>query len=191
MFGQKNEEENDSKEVIRVVKYSKDWQRLGAASLYGANTTVHSMRAACGAPSTAGICIFAPAMRCIPPTIERITNYVKLRDLAYYLNGTKAQFAVEWNAARGIKVSSGRPYTPNGSELSTPFSGNRAFQAGMSQTEVNFAAVNLGSIVLTDDNGGAYTYYKLRDLGRSLGFNVSYINGQVVINTNQPYSDAQ
>ncbi|MDE6589335.1 MAG: hypothetical protein K2K53_03080, partial [Oscillospiraceae bacterium] len=38
VFGQNNEEENDSKEVIRVVKYSKDWQRLGAVGLYGANT---------------------------------------------------------------------------------------------------------------------------------------------------------
>lgn len=40
VFGQRNKEESDSAEVFRVVKYSKDWQRLGAASLYGANTTV-------------------------------------------------------------------------------------------------------------------------------------------------------
>ena len=33
IFGQDNVEENDSKEVIRIVKYSKDWQRLG---LWGA-----------------------------------------------------------------------------------------------------------------------------------------------------------
>ena len=39
VFGQKNPDENDSTEVVRVVKYSKDWQRLGQASLYGANTT--------------------------------------------------------------------------------------------------------------------------------------------------------
>ena len=38
VFGQNNEEENDSKEVVRIVKYSKDWQRLGQTSLYGANT---------------------------------------------------------------------------------------------------------------------------------------------------------
>ena len=38
IFGQDNVEENDSKEVIRIVKYSKDWQRLGQASLRGANT---------------------------------------------------------------------------------------------------------------------------------------------------------
>lgn len=36
--GQSNENEDDSVEVIRVTRYSKDWQRLGAASLYGANT---------------------------------------------------------------------------------------------------------------------------------------------------------
>ena len=38
VFGQYNYGEDDSKEVIRVVKYSKDWQRLGEASLLGANT---------------------------------------------------------------------------------------------------------------------------------------------------------
>ncbi len=40
IFGQTNEAEDDSREVLRVVKYSKAWVRLGAASLYGANTTV-------------------------------------------------------------------------------------------------------------------------------------------------------
>lgn len=40
VFGQKNENDNDNQEVIRVVKYSKDWQRIGSASLYGANTTI-------------------------------------------------------------------------------------------------------------------------------------------------------
>lgn len=39
-FGQTNYEEENSREVIRVVRYSKDWERLGAASLYGANTAV-------------------------------------------------------------------------------------------------------------------------------------------------------
>lgn len=40
IVGQENTEESDSKEVIRVVKYSKDWKRLGSAGLFGANTTV-------------------------------------------------------------------------------------------------------------------------------------------------------
>ena len=40
VFGQSNAAESDSAEVIRVVKYDKDWNRLGAASLKGANTTI-------------------------------------------------------------------------------------------------------------------------------------------------------
>ncbi len=40
IFGQDNPGEDDGLEVVRVVKYSKDWERLGAASLRGANTTV-------------------------------------------------------------------------------------------------------------------------------------------------------
>ncbi|MCI8537949.1 MAG: hypothetical protein HFF18_04705 [Oscillospiraceae bacterium] len=42
VFGQANEEENDRKEVIRVVKYSKDFQRLDSVSITGGDcvTTV-------------------------------------------------------------------------------------------------------------------------------------------------------
>ncbi|MCC8090153.1 MAG: S-layer homology domain-containing protein [Oscillospiraceae bacterium] len=38
VFAQPNSEEDDSVEVVRVVKYTKDWERIDAASLYGANT---------------------------------------------------------------------------------------------------------------------------------------------------------
>ena len=40
IYGARNMPEDDNAEVIRVVKYTKDWQRLGHASLRGANTTV-------------------------------------------------------------------------------------------------------------------------------------------------------
>ena len=40
VFGQTNREEDDAKEVIRVVKYGMDWLRQGAASLSDCNTTV-------------------------------------------------------------------------------------------------------------------------------------------------------
>ena len=36
--GQNNEEEDDAREVIRIIRYDKDWKRTGSASLYGANT---------------------------------------------------------------------------------------------------------------------------------------------------------
>ncbi len=38
MFSDSNPQENDEVEVARVVKYSKNWERISAASLYGANT---------------------------------------------------------------------------------------------------------------------------------------------------------
>ena len=40
VFGQSNPEESDSTEVLRVVQYSKSWQRLNSSSVYGANTRV-------------------------------------------------------------------------------------------------------------------------------------------------------
>ena len=39
VFGQDNPQDNDNVEVLRVVKYSKKWKRLGAASLRRADTT--------------------------------------------------------------------------------------------------------------------------------------------------------
>ncbi|MBR3629463.1 MAG: leucine-rich repeat protein [Oscillospiraceae bacterium] len=40
VFGQSNPEESDAAEVLRVVKYSKDWEILDSASVYGANTYI-------------------------------------------------------------------------------------------------------------------------------------------------------
>ena len=40
VFGQENSEESDEAEVLRIVKYDKDWNRLGALSFYGCNTYV-------------------------------------------------------------------------------------------------------------------------------------------------------
>lgn len=40
VFGQTNESEKDSVEVLRVVKYDKNWNRLDSASVYGGNIRV-------------------------------------------------------------------------------------------------------------------------------------------------------
>ena len=40
VVGQTNYEENDSKEVFRIIRYTKDWKKVDHASIYGANTTV-------------------------------------------------------------------------------------------------------------------------------------------------------
>ena len=100
------------------------------------------------------------------------TNYVKLRDVAQVLNGTSVQFQVGWDGS--VNIETGKGYTANGSEMKTPFSGNRAYSPATAPTNVNGQTADLDAIVLLDDNGGAYTYYKLRDLGAALGFTVDW-----------------
>ncbi len=100
------------------------------------------------------------------------TNYIKLRDLAYTLNGTPGQFEVGWNGA--INIEPGKGYTANGSEMSTPYSGNRAYETSAAVTNVSGTPAALEAIMLKDDQGGAYTYYKLRDLGAAIGFTVDW-----------------
>lgn len=104
------------------------------------------------------------------------TNYIKLRDIAYILNGTAAQFNVGWDG--NVNIETGKAYVSNGSEMSTPFSGNRAYENANAPTFVDGKLAALDAIVLTDDNGGAYTYYKLRDLGSALGFTVDWSSEQ-------------
>ncbi|MBU5435258.1 copper amine oxidase N-terminal domain-containing protein [Pseudoflavonifractor sp. MSJ-37] len=100
------------------------------------------------------------------------TNYIKLRDVANVLNGTSVQFQVGWDGA--VNIETGKSYTSTGSEMSTPFSGDRAYETATAETRINGTAADLSAIVLTDDSGNGYTYYKLRDLGSALGFKVDW-----------------
>lgn len=101
------------------------------------------------------------------------TNYIKIRDVADALDGTAAQFNVGWDNA--VNIETGKPYnTRNGQEGTTPYTGVRAYTKSASITKINGTEVNLDAITLTDDNGGGYTYYKLRDLGDAVGFHVDW-----------------
>ena len=40
VVGQENLEEDDNREVFRIIRYTKDWEKVDHASIYGANTTV-------------------------------------------------------------------------------------------------------------------------------------------------------
>lgn len=120
------------------------------------------------------------------------TNYLKLRDIAYVLNGTKAQFQVSWDDVyKNINVLPGQSYTSNQSEMSTPFAGkDQPYKVNTSQVLLNGISAPLTSIVLTDANGNGYTYFKVRDLGAALGFDVSWDSaaGCIVIDTSKPYT---
>ena len=117
------------------------------------------------------------------------TNYIKLRDMAYILNGTEAQFSVGYdNATKKIALASGESYEASGAEMKTPYSGDRAFTGRNQSVLVDGDAVSMFAITLLDDQGGGYTYFKLRDLGEALGFNVGWSKDQgVFIETDRPY----
>ena len=55
VFGQHNPNENDNVEVLRVVKYSKSWQKLGTASVRGENTYAIFQAGSCRMTELEGI----------------------------------------------------------------------------------------------------------------------------------------
>lgn len=118
------------------------------------------------------------------------TNYVRVRDLANWLSGTGAKFSVTWDG--GVKLVRGEDYTgiPEDSEPGwingpTPYTIPAVF------TQVNGEPVWLEAVLITDQNGGGHTYYKLRALGEALGFNVGWsVQRGVFIETDKPYDPA-
>lgn len=128
------------------------------------------------------------AMYALLDTKGNPTNYIKVRDLAFALNGTAAQFEVDWNGA--VNLLSGAPYTVIGLENNTPFSDEREYTIPQNPTNVNGAASDLTAIFLTNDEGGGYTYYQLRDLGKKLGFNVGWDSERgIFIETEKAYQE--
>ena len=100
------------------------------------------------------------------------SNYFKLRDLAYVLNGTESQFAVGYdNATKTVTITSGQPYASVGGELS--FNG---MDKSATATPSKQAIIINGKTVsdLSVFNIGGNNFFKLRDLGAAVGFQVDY-----------------
>lgn len=101
-----------------------------------------------------------------------MTNYIRLRDLAYALPKGHS-FNVTWSDAVGIER--GVDYVPNGSEMSTPFNGDRpCIHQNTDVLTSIFGTNSLDSILLTDNSGGGYTYFKLRELCDLIGIAVDW-----------------
>ena len=103
------------------------------------------------------------------------SNYFKLRDLAQLLNGTGSQFDVGWDEANGVvSVTTQHAYTtPNGHELEVGADKSATAQPSV-QTIMIDGAVRRD---LTVYNIGGSNFFKLREMGYALGFDVDYDPG--------------
>ncbi len=100
------------------------------------------------------------------------SNYFKLRDLAYLLNGTESQFDVGWDGEKGIvSITTHHAYTTSdGHELEIGADLSAAAQKSAQTIQIDGRVRSDLSVY----NIGGSNYFKLRDLASPLGFGVKY-----------------
>ena len=97
-------------------------------------------------------------------------NYFRLRDMAMLLSGTDAQFAVDYDAAaNAVTITTGGAYVPLGRELMRGPDLSAECVPIRQSLAIDGKAADLRAY-----NMGGNNYFRLRDLGRSLGFGVDY-----------------
>ncbi|MBQ7624761.1 MAG: hypothetical protein IJS65_05770 [Clostridia bacterium] len=97
-------------------------------------------------------------------------NFFKLRDMAALLDGTGSQFSVDYDApTKTITVKTGSRYSFTGDEL--------LYGGDMSRTAVKSPqslVINGKKVALSAFNIGGNNFFKLRELGEALNFDVDY-----------------
>lgn len=111
-------------------------------------------------------------------------TYARIRDMAALLDGTAAQFNVDW-ANGAIQVTTQTPYTSvNGTELEPVERAGNSYEVNTVPVLFDGQAVSLEGIVLADVHGGGHTFFKLRDLGAAIGLNVDWsAEDGIILNT--------
>ena len=108
-------------------------------------------------------------------------TYYKLRDIAALMMGTSSEFAVDFDVALNmIYTRTPGTYTLVGGELKTGIDKSKSCAPSNWKLNVNDARVNCYVYNFMDNN-----FFKLRDLGAALGFNVDYDDASrtVIINS--------
>lgn len=98
-------------------------------------------------------------------------NYLKLRDIAYVLNGTDKQFSVAWDQANQlISLKSKTAYQAVGGELALPT------QTGATTILKNTVGIRLDGRAFSAQsyNAQGNNYFKLRDIADAVQFEVAW-----------------
>ncbi len=112
-------------------------------------------------------------------------NHFKLRDLAMALNGTEKQFAVSWDAAKGvIGLNSKTPYTPVGGELTVGDGSNKSCTPYRDGIVFSGASLDMQAF-----NIDGYNYFKLRDVCKLFDIYVGWDGAAntITIDTSKSY----
>lgn len=112
-------------------------------------------------------------------------NYLKLRDIAFALNGSNKQFEVDWNQKnRVIDLISNKPYTPVGGELEKSKDEVKNLRFNESSLFINGKDSKLMAYSINDNN-----YFKLRDIARvfNVGIGWDHNTKTVEIDTTKDY----
>ena len=131
---------------------------------------------ACAVPALAVSVVRSPqnltvdgrAVECDKYNIDG-SNFFKLRDIARLLSGTASQFEVGF-ADGVVSITTGLPYTENGSELIV--GADLSATAVPSAQTIRINGQTRGDLAVY--NIGGNNFFKLRDLGDALGFGVDY-----------------
>jgi uncharacterized protein YkwD len=113
-------------------------------------------------------------------------NYFKLRDLAYALNGSEKQFAVEWAAAaNSILLTGNKPYNAVGGEMAAP----NSLEAKQALPTTAAVILNGQPLTISAYNIEGNNYFKLRDIAQAFDFCVAWdADARIIyIDTKQPY----
>ena len=114
------------------------------------------------------------------------SNYIKLRDLAYVLNGTNKQFEIKWDEKQNaITVTSGKKYIAIGNEMQ--INGKNQY-ATETESKLYFNGNQYMSYALTINGNN---YFGIRSLGRALNFSVQWneTTDTITIDTRREWND--
>jgi molybdate transport system substrate-binding protein len=97
-------------------------------------------------------------------------NYIMLRDIAYALSGSAAQFDVTWSAAqKTISITTGKAYTRVGGEMTAKGGASKDAALTASKILLDGKSQTFTAYTIGDNN-----YVQLAEVGKILDFAVTY-----------------